>query len=163
MAVTRNQKLDLHLNSIEEIYVPAEFGKSCVPLMIDAAALVEARMPPVATYSLRVARDYAAGTTSAESVNDAIVRCWKDLGGGGRDMCTDVPDVAAIRAVICILRRQVHPEAEDSLDLLSFFVELLNNVEPHSEELEALFKKHFPLHGKSLGTTDTDRLPQTNH
>jgi hypothetical protein len=58
-------------------------------------------------------------------------------------MQTANPDVAAVRAVICILHEQFRPNPDDLVDSLSLFLRLLNNIEPRFEEQDALMQKHF--------------------
>lgn len=136
-------KLDLLLYSVEDGCDPSEYVGSMVPYMIGCLSLIEHRMPPVVSVSFQVSKDYYSGLSPLNSVSDAYEACWKELSRGHREMQLDDPDVSAIRAVICILYQQQHPESEDFLDSQTFFSQLVNNVEPHVDQEEALLKKHF--------------------
>ena len=142
---TSSTKLDLLLNSIEENCDPTRYRAAWIPYLIACAALVEHRMPAVAIASFGVSRDYAAGRVSMQSVREAMQRCWEDLQKGHREMRLDDPQVSAVRAVICVLQRQLEPESDDFLDFTSFFLQVVDNVEPHPDEEEALLREHFGL------------------
>lgn len=138
-----SEKLDLLLNAVETNTAPSVRRGALVPFMLDCAALIRPSMPSVARESFRVSIDFEAKRISVQLVQAAIERCWDEL----RDACSetdlDNPEVCAIRAVICILRRQLEPESEDFLDYASFFLRLVNRVEPHEREEERLLLAHF--------------------
>ena len=98
--------------------------------MLDCAALIEQRMPAPAARALQIANGYRAGIVSLQSVSDTHDECCESLSLDHREMQLDDPEVAAIRAVICVLHLQLHPESDEFVDLLSFFLHLLNNIEP---------------------------------
>jgi len=58
-------------------------------------------------------------------------------------MRLDDPEVSATRAVICVLQEQLQAESDDFLDSASFFLQIINNVEPHQDQQEVLIRKHF--------------------
>lgn len=136
-------QLDLLLNKIEEDCSPSDYEPALLPFMFECADLVAQRMPKLAHDSLAIARNFAAKRCGAESVAEAVRACWEVLDKGQRSLQLEVPEVSAIRLVICILHREQHPDSEDFVDLGSFFLQLVNNVEPSYEKLEALLRKWF--------------------
>lgn len=141
---TSSAKLDALLNAIEENCDPTAYRDLVIPYMLDCASLIETRMPAVALASFGVSNGHAAGRVSIQSVTEAIQRCWGELQKDRRETNLDDPEVSATRAVICVLQRQLELESDDFLNLTSFFLQLLNNVQPHLDEQEALLRRHFP-------------------
>jgi hypothetical protein len=138
-----SDSLDLLLNTIEENCEPADYIRSRVPFMIECATLVESRMPIVAVEAMRIARNYLDKKVSADTVQRALVTCWKTLGASKSEMLLDDPNVCAIRALICVLREELYTGEEDFVDIMSFFLSLLNRVEAHPVEQAALLKRYF--------------------
>ena len=139
-----NDNFDLLLNVIEEKCEPAAYVKRIVPFMIECATLIEPRMSPKTLSMFNVIRSYAdAQLTPAGEVRATMTKCWEDLKADHRDMRLDDPEVCAIRAMICILDAQLHSETNNFVDVLSFFTSLLNRLEPHNLEHEALLRKYF--------------------
>jgi hypothetical protein len=134
-------RLDLILNEIEIRCNPPQYLKLAESFMFDCQALVGQRMPPLALRALQVASRHRAGLIPLQSVSETLAACWRGI--QGRDMQLDKPDVAAVRAVICILDSQLHPESDEFVDSLSFFLHLLNSIEPHFVEQEDLIRRHF--------------------
>jgi len=137
----RSRKLDLILNSIDEKCPAQERRPLTASFLIDCLNLIDHRLPPVASRALLAAKDYQARIAPLESVTDAHKACWAELEHS--EMQLDDPEVSAIRAAICILHSQLDPEADDFVDLLSFCLRLLNNVEPHLAEQETLLARYF--------------------
>jgi hypothetical protein len=137
-------RVDLLLNLVEENCAPEEYQRSRIPFMIDCLLLVEQRMPLAAAQPFLVSRLYADQKVDSASLVEAIEKSWRALGRGEASLNLGDPDVSAVRAVICILHSELHPESNDFVDSISFFLNLLNNVKPCSEQQEALIKKHFP-------------------
>jgi hypothetical protein len=155
-----SRKLDLLLNSLEQTCDSSAYLRARDAFMIDCLWLIEQLMPPIASASFQAARNYHDGLAPLNSVSDALVTCWRELRVGDREMRLDHPEVSAIRAVICLLYSQEHPEADDFLDSISFFLRLLNNVEAHFERQEALLLKHFDSCLKTAPLTPPkSRLP----
>jgi len=136
-------RLDLVLNAIEEACESSQYVRFCEAFMPDCSALIQQQMPEAASTALQIAMGYRAGTVSRQSVSDIHAVCWDSLRTGHREMQLDDPNVAAIRAAICILHYQLHPESEEFVNLPSFFLRLLNTIEPHFREQEQLTRKHF--------------------
>jgi len=136
-------ELDRVLNAIEETCAPPQYVRFREAFMLDCAALIAQRMPALAAKALQIAREHRAGMVSLQSVRDTHDACWESLRTNHREMQLDNPEVASIRAIICILYGQLHPDSDEFVDVLSFFLRLLNNVEPHSTEQEQLIRKHF--------------------
>jgi hypothetical protein len=142
MSPDRNE-LDLLLNQIEENCSPSQYASALLPFMFECANLVADRMPKIALDSLAIGRSFAAGGAVAGSLDDAIQASWKALDKGPNGLQPKEPEVSAIRLVICILHRLRHPGSDDFVDLASFFLQLVNNIEPSSERLEGLIRKWF--------------------
>lgn len=148
--MTTPAQLDLLLNSIEENCAPAKYEQALLPFMFDCADLIEARLPWVARESLCVAQSFAQKLLDMGALEQAVITCWQAIGDGPQSLQVDNPQVAGIRAVICILHsqlhsenKQIHPECGEFVDLMSFYLQLLNNVEPCFQQQEALIKERF--------------------
>lgn len=137
------ERIDLLLNEIEERCPASDYDPRRVPFMLDCAALAQSSMPSRAVQALETARAYSIRELPLSSVREAIEGCWHDVDQNAINGCTDDPDTCAIRALICLLQEQSQPGSEDFVDLLSFFLNLLNRVESHAEEQFLLTKKHF--------------------
>jgi hypothetical protein len=140
-------KLDLLLNQIEENCSPSEYEQAFLPFMFECADLIAHLMPKVARDSLAIAKDYVSNTHDAARVKEAVQRCWTALDSDQGKRQLEDPGVSSIRLVICILHKQLHPELDDFLDMASFFLRLINNVEPSYDQLATLIRKWF---GKCL-------------
>jgi hypothetical protein len=70
-------------------------------------------------------------------------KCWQYLNENYKHVSLKDPVVSAIRAVIFPLHAQQHPDDHNVVDHLSFFLSLVNNVEPHIAEEESFLRKHF--------------------
>jgi hypothetical protein len=138
-----DERTELLLNLIEGRCDPKEHEDFWVPYMIECFSMIEAQIPSIAAESLQVCKDYAFRQASLQQVCEALQLCWNDLEKTHREMHLNDPDVSAIRAVICILSWQKHPELENFLNFISFYLRLLNNIEPHAYEQEKLLRKHF--------------------
>jgi hypothetical protein len=136
-------ELDRLLNAIEDTCDPPQYIGFREAFMLDCAALIEQRMSASAARALQIANGHRAGMVSLHAVSDTHDECWESLRINHREMQFDNPEVASIRAVICILHGQLHPGSDEFVDALSFFLRLLNTVEPHSTEQEQLIRKHF--------------------
>jgi hypothetical protein len=136
-------KLDLLLNEIEENCSSSKYQASVLPFMFDCACLIEHRMPKIALDCLSVAKDFAENRGDREALIEAVRACWQALGKGDASQNLANPEVSAIRVVICILHWQLSPDADEFLDLLSFLMQLVNNVEPSYEKQEVLIKRRF--------------------
>jgi len=138
-----DKRLDDLLNDIEINCNPAIGSEQCNGFSVECLSLIRHRLPPIACEALDLLKDYRTGRTELESVTKMIVQCWKylDEKHGGREI--HHPEVSAVRAVIFPLDAQKHPKDRNIVDHLSFFLTLVNNVEPHCEEEEALLRKHF--------------------
>jgi len=148
--MTNPAQFDLLLNSIEENCPPAEYEQALLPFMFDCADLIEPRLPQVARESLSIAKSFAQGHLDMEALEHAVISSWKAIGDGPQGLQVDNPQVAGIRAVICILHRElhsenkyIHPECGELVDSISFYLQLLNNVEPCFQRQDVLIKKWF--------------------
>lgn len=135
------ERIDLLLNEIEETCPAPDYNPCLVPFMLECASLIESRMPSLAVKALETARAYSAQEKPLASVRGAIEDCWHSVNQSS--IASDDPDACAIRALICVLHEQSQPGSADLVDLLSFFLNLLNRVEPHGEEQIGLINKHF--------------------
>jgi hypothetical protein len=143
-AMTKAQEhIDLMLNEIEEKCVASDYDQCRVPFMLDCVSLTQGRMPSLAVKALETARAYSVHESPLDSVREAIEGCWRYLDQGSVHGSIDDRETCAIRALICLLREQSQPGSEDLVDLMSFFLNLLNRVEPHADEQILLIKKHF--------------------
>jgi hypothetical protein len=100
-------------------------------------------MPRRAVQALETAKAFASDQLPLASVQKEIESCWHDLDQNAASSSTDNADVCAIRAMICVLREQMHPGSEDFVNLLSFFLELSNRVASRAEQQIVLMKQHF--------------------
>ena len=137
------ERIDLLLNEIEERCQASDYEGSRVPFMLDCASLSQSRMPARAAKALETARAFSAHEVPLASVHEVIKECWRELDQEVVDRSRDDPNACAIRAVICILSEQSQPESGDFVNLLSFFLNLLNQADPHPEEQILLINKHF--------------------
>ena len=135
-------ELNLLLNEIEQRVGSEWSWTSCAHFMVECLFIVKDRLPPLALDGLAIAQLYLAGCSSSQEVSNMRVRCWQEL-PGELSMKTDDPRVAAIRAVICVLQTSL--ESSEGLDLLSFFLQLVNRIEPHYEAQYRLLSKHFDV------------------
>jgi hypothetical protein len=141
MTISSTKLIDV-LYSIEENCARADYQHSVVPCMIDCAKLIAHEMTPATAESFQIAQRYVNQATSLQSVSDAISSCWKEL-EHGREMRVSDPEVSATRAVLCILHAQLHGPSDEFLDAMSFFLQLINNAEPHHQEELELLQHHF--------------------
>lgn len=137
------ERIDMLLNEIEETCLACDYEPCRVPFMLDCASLAQSSMPSRAVQALETARAYSSHELPIASVREAIVSCWKDADQSSTGGSAEDPDTCAVRALICLLHEQSQPGSEDLVDLLSFFLNLLNRVEPHTDEQIQLIKKHF--------------------
>jgi hypothetical protein len=140
---TAKERIDQLLNEIEEKCQPADCRQLRIPFMLDCASLIS-KLPSQTVKALQTSRAYSIQELPLTSVSEAVAECWRYLDGsfvnGSND---DHPDAITIRALICILLEESRPGSEDFIDLIGFFLDLLNRVEPHAEEQWELIKKHF--------------------
>jgi len=128
----------LLLNSIEE---NCELSRDQIArFKLDVLALIGPKLLPIASESMALAKDFMTGSISESAIASALERCWNSS-DQNRGLTT--PESNSTRAVICLLYGLIHGEKDDVVDSLSFFLTLVNNVEPHvSRELE-LLHRHF--------------------
>ncbi len=138
-----SQKLDLLLNDVEINCDPTIGSRECIQFTLDCLKLIRGKLPPIAEQGVSVVSDYLERRTSLQVVLDALLRAWEYLKENCKNTSIEDPVVSAIRAVICALHAQKNPQQRDIVDHLSFFLELVNNVEPHYEEEEALLRTYF--------------------
>ena len=140
---SESKSLDLLLNDIEMGCDPAIGSEQVNRFSIDCLSLIRHKLPRIAAEGLALTTEYLEGRAPLESVTDMLVKCWQYLKENHEHAPLNDPVVSAIRAVIFPLDAQKHPEKRDIVDHLSFFLMLVNNVEPHFEEEEGLLRKHF--------------------
>jgi len=138
---TPSSRLDLLLNSIDENCTPEVYEPLLLPFMIDCADMIASRMSTVAADAFRIVKTHNGASSQSQELMEAVQRCWQSL--GQRNMSLDDPGVSATRAVICILHVRLRRESDEFIDGTSFFLQLINNVEPHIDEQEALLRKYF--------------------
>jgi hypothetical protein len=136
-------KLSLLLNDIESNCNPAVGSEECGRFSLECLSLIQHKLPPIAVDAVGILNSYFSGQAQLSSVAEMLERSWQYLRKGNRDQNFDDPEVSAIRAVIFPLDAQKNPEMRDIVDHLSFFLGLVNNVEPHYEEEEMLLRKYF--------------------
>lgn len=141
--MTTPQKLDLLLNRIEMNCDLTIGGKTCNEFMMECLSLIQSKLPPIAVEAFRVSNDYLAGRAKLRSVTGMLEKCWEYLHENHQDQKINQPEVSAIRAVICLLHAQAHPQERDIVDQLSFFLTLVNNVESQFDREEFLLRRHF--------------------
>jgi hypothetical protein len=136
-------KLDLLLNDIEEKCDPADYAENSARFQIECLSLIAERMPTIAATSYAVARAHVSGQSNTKAVAEALKASWDYLDVGCKSLNLSDVKVSATRAVICALHEQLHQEDTDFVDSMSFFLRLVNNVEPHFEAEEMLLRKYF--------------------
>jgi hypothetical protein len=117
---TAKERIDQLLNEIEEKCQPADCRQLRIPFMLDCASLIS-KLPSQTVKALQTSRAYSIQELPLTSVSEAVAECWRYLDGS-------------------FVNR---PGSEDFIDLIGFFLDLLNRVEPHAEEQWELIKKHF--------------------
>ena len=137
------QRLSDLLNDIEINCDPGIGGGQCNAFSIECLFLIQHKLPPIAVEALGILNDYLAGRIPVKSVLDALVGLWKYLDTNHPQRGVDNLEISAIRAVIFPLDAQKSPEMRNIVDHLGFFLQFVNNVEPHYEEEEVLLRKHF--------------------
>ena len=137
------EDLNEQVRRIEDSGVTAG-SEPFIRFLIDCSSSVRHRLPSVALEALDVAAEYQAGRNPVEEVTAAAVKCWRELDDKYKGKDVDVPDVAAIRAVIFLLDSLRNPNEKDIFDRLRYFLDFVNLVEPHLQEEALLLDKHFP-------------------
>ena len=134
------QELDRILNAIEERMEPTR--EQIAQFKLDVLSLVEPKLPPVARESLVEGRRFAAGEVARSVISDALTQCWSyaDEHWPGGGLATI--DACAVRSVISLLHGFISEEV-DFVDSTSFFLGLINRVEPHFSEEARLLDQHF--------------------
>ena len=74
-------RLDSILSDIEETCRPRQYARFIVPFMLDCAALVEQRMPPLALEAIQIAKGYRDGLISLQHVAEIRDACWQSITG----------------------------------------------------------------------------------
>jgi hypothetical protein len=138
-----SRELDRLLNDIEIGCDPPVGGPECNRFSLDCLALIRYKLPPVALEGLACVTEYLAGQLTLQSVTDMRIKCWQYLDENYKHAPLDDPMVSAVRAVICPLHAQQNPDERNIVDHLSFFLMLVNNVEPHFQEEESLLRAYF--------------------
>ncbi len=142
-----SDKLDAVLNEIEMNCDPANGSDQCNRFRIACLSLVRSKLPPIAVEGFELANGHIEGHVSMQLITAMLSRCWQYLKENHHHDPLNHPIVSGIRAVICLLYGQTHPEERDIVDHMGFFLMLVNNVEPHFEEEESLLRVFF---GKCL-------------
>lgn len=134
------QELDLILNAIEERLEPTK--EQISQFKLDVLFLVEPKLPSVARAGLVEGRRFAAGVVAHSVISDALAQCWayadEQWPGGG----LETKEACAVRSVISLLHGLVSQEV-DFVDSISFFLALINRVEPHFSEEARLLEQRF--------------------
>ena len=140
MASSPSRDLDLILNLIEERSKPtrAQIGRFKVAVL----SLIEPKLPSIGLECLTLGKHFAVGLDPEQPIREALVRCWeysdqRSPGGG-----LETSEANAVRSVISLLHGLISDE-EDFVDSLSFFLTLVNNVEPHHSQQAELLNQHF--------------------
>lgn len=141
--MTKSERLDHLLNRIEMGCNPEVGLKQSSDFMMECLSLIKSKLPRVASEGLRISNEYIAGRAQRESIIEALEKCWSDLRENHSGQQINEHEVSGIRATICLLHAQAHPHERDIVDQLSFFLTLVNNVEPHFEKEEFLLRRHF--------------------
>ena len=136
-------KLDDFLNEIEINCDPPIGSRACVQFCLDCLALIRGKLPPIAEEALSFATECLEKPVPVSRVNDMLTKCWQFLDENHRDIPIDDARVSVIRAAMVPVYCLKHPTTNDVVDHLSFFLKLLNNVEPHFEDEEVLLRQHF--------------------
>ena len=132
--------LDLMLNDIEE-HQKTESTDKCARFMLACLSQIRHRLPPLAEQALDLAQRYAEGTVAAADVIQMRVECWQQL--RGHEMELHNPSVCALRAVICVLHTPELGQQEGLVDLLSFFLVLVNKIESRYDQQARLLRECF--------------------
>jgi len=148
-------KLSLLLNDIEEICDPPIGSRECSLFRMACLALIRHKLPLIPERARAFSAQYVKHRAPIEEVDELLVQCWQYLEENHGNAPVEDPTVSAFRAVICILYAQKHPEERDIADHLSFFLMLVNNVEPHYQEEESLLRTHFARYLETKGTPQT--------
>jgi hypothetical protein len=139
--MTGQEHLDWTLNDIEE-HQEAGCTDGRTRFMLACLSQIRHRLPTLAEQALVLAEQYATGNAPSADVIQMRAECWRQL--RGHEMETDNPSVCALRAVICALYTPEDGQQHDLVDLLSFFLGLLNRIEPHYTEQARLLRQCFP-------------------
>jgi hypothetical protein len=137
------QRLDSLLNDIEQICDPPIGSQASIQFSLACLALVRHRLPQIAEHVRAFSAEHLERPAPLGEVEELLVRCWRYLEENHKNAPLEDPTVSAFRAVICILHAQKHPEERAIVDHLSFFLMLVNNLEPHHQEQESLLRTHF--------------------
>ena len=128
------------LNDIEE-QQGARCTDRCTRFMLACLLQIRHRLPPLAEQALELAEGYATVTVSAADVIRIRAACWRQL--RGREMETDDPSTCAFRAVICVLYSREEGQQDNLVDLLSFFLVLVNRIEQRYDQQSRLLLECF--------------------
>lgn len=137
------QEIDGLLNQIEETSNPTVGSKASTQFMLECLALIEEKLPPLATEAAELTNRYLSGRAKLEAVIEMRSKCWRHIDECRKTGDCDSLEVNAIRAVIFPLDAFEHPAEHDVVEHLSAFLAFVNHVEPHFQQEEALLRKHF--------------------
>ncbi len=135
-----SQELDLILNAIEERMEPTR--EQIAQFKLDVLSLVEPKLPSVAREGLVEGRRFAAGEVTQSVISDALAQCWAYADERWPGGALSTIEACAVRSVISLLHGFISEEV-DFVDSISFFLGLINRVEPHFSEEARLLEQHF--------------------
>jgi hypothetical protein len=135
-------RLSLAIAEVEKHYELDRDYRRFEDFMLDCLALVEARLPQVASAAVATAKNYFSGRATEEDLEQARVRCWNHLEAHGYGSEIQEPEAIGIRSAICAL--YARPVVDDAVELLEWFLSLVNQLDDRSEEQVELLAKHFP-------------------
>lgn len=108
--------------------------------VVESCALIADRLSPTSAAALDVARCFLADTATEGDMTAARVACWRELDEDSERWDLTTPRVCAVRAVICA----VSSEPTDPVELLWFFVPLINQVADIAAAQADLLDRLFP-------------------
>lgn len=137
---TQSQELDLLLNELEERGLnpsPVELGR----LKLAMLSTIEPLLDAVVLNALLSAKEFLQGQPDGQAVQNAMETCWAHANQKWPGGSLEATEACATRAVISLLHGLINPE--DFLDSMSFFLALVNRVQPDQARQLALMRLHF--------------------
>ena len=132
--------LDLALNDIEEDCGTAIAGERVLRFQLATLKLIEKELPEIVTEAISAAQRYLAGQETRMGLRSLQLKCWSVLDEKYPGQTLSNPEVSAIRAAIFLLHAGQVDQDDDFVNASSFFLNLINNIEPHYEEELHLMK-----------------------
>jgi hypothetical protein len=131
------------LNDIEMNCNPKIGDDRCTKFSYECLSLIRDKLPTIAAEAFDLLGDNLEGPVQLDSISEMLKRLWTYFDENRKEKGIGFAEEGAIRAVIGPLHALINPDTREIVDDLAFFLKMINNIEPHFEEEEALLRKLF--------------------